>query len=266
MDTPSPVILITGASAGIGEATALLFGRSGYRVALAARRPERLEAAAEGIRAIGGDAVWFQTDVCETASIQGLVRQVLEEYGRIDILFNNAGIGKLNWLEKLDPTEDILALIKVNLLATIWTAQAVLPHMVERRSGHIINMSSVAGLIAAPTYSLYAASKFGVRGFSEALRREVGVYGIDVSVLYPGGVRTGFAAADVARRKTGIRTPKWLALTSEDVARAVLSLVHHPRRSLVIPWPMRFAVGLNVLLPGVLDWGIREFFVKRERT
>lgn len=265
MDSQPPVILITGASAGIGEATARLFGRAGHRVALAARRLDRLEEVGGEIRAQGGEAKAFQVDVTEAANVSILVKQVIEHYGRVDILLNNAGIGRLNWLEKVDPVLDIEALIKINLLAPMWMAQAVLPQMIERRSGHIINMASLAGFIATPTYSLYAASKFGLRGFSESLRREVGIYGIHVSALYPGGVRTEFAAADVARRKTGIRTPRWLVLTPEDVARAVFSLVQRPRRSLIIPWPMRFGVWLNTILPGFVDWGIQEYFVKRER-
>jgi hypothetical protein len=143
--------------------------------------------------------------------------------------------------------------------------QAVLPHMIHRRSGHIINMASTAGLIAPPTYTVYAASKFAVRGFSEALRREVGVYGIQVSGIYPGGVATEFSQHTRTRRKTGITTPSALLLSSEAVARAVLKLARHPRRALVIPWPMRFAVWLNALFPGLVDWAIEQRFVKPER-
>ncbi len=118
-------------------------------------------------------------------------------------LLNNAGFGHLGWLEDLDPVHDIQAQLQVNLVAVIQMAREVLPHMIERRSGHIINMASVAGLVASPTYSVYAASKFGMRGFSEALRREVGVFGIHVSALYPGGVRTEFKEHTGAQRKTG---------------------------------------------------------------
>ena len=126
-------------------------------------------------------------------------------------------------------------------------------------------MASIAGLIGTPTYSVYAASKFGVRGFSEALRREVGVWGIRVSGIYPGGVATDFSLNSRPERKTGMTTPKLLRLTAEDVARAVLGLAKRPRRMLVIPWPMRFAVWFNALLPGFYDWAIERSFTRPER-
>lgn len=261
----SPVMLITGASSGIGEATARLFGRQGYRLALAARRLQRLEALADEIQSQGGQALPVAADVSNLADIERLVRSVLDYYGQIDLLFNNAGFGRLDWLENLHPIDDIEAQLRVNLLGTVWTTRAVLPHMVARRKGHIINMASLAGLIATPTYTIYAASKFAVRGFTEALRREVGVYGIQVSGIYPGGVSTEFTQHTGARRKSGITTPAALRLNPEDVARAVLSLARRPRRALILPAPMRAAVWLNTLFPALVDWMIERRFTRLER-
>jgi short-subunit dehydrogenase len=259
-------MLVTGASSGIGAATARLFASQGYRLVLAARRLERLQALASDVRAGGGHALPIQADLGRLEDIQKLAETALENFGQVDLLFNNAGFGRLDWLEELDPRADVQAQLQVNLLGSIWLTQAILPHMIERRQGHIINMSSVAGLLATPTYSVYAASKFGLRGFSQALRREVGMYGIHVSVIYPGGAATEFSQHARIRRKTRSTTPSWLRLSAEDVARAVLSLARRPRRSLVIPWPMRLAVWVGALFPGLVDRLIERRFVNPERA
>jgi hypothetical protein len=234
-------------------------------VVLAARRFDLLQALAQEIQAQGGQALPVAADLTCLEDIQALVRAALEHFSQIDILFNNAGFGRLDWLEALDPLDDIQSQVQVDLLGLMWMTQAVLPHMIHRQSGHIINMASVAGLIAPPTYTVYAASKFAVRGFSEALRREVGLYGIQVSVIYPGGVATDFSQHARIHRKTGVTTPSALLLSPEGVARAVLRLAHHPRRALVIPWPLRWAVRLNGLFPGLVDRIVEQRFVRRER-
>ncbi len=261
-----PVILITGASSGIGAAAARLFGREGYRVVLAARRQELLEKLKNEIESEGGKALAIQSDVKCCDDCQRLARQALENYGQIDILFNNAGIGRLDWLESLDLQTDIQELISVNLLGTIWLTRAVLPAMIERQSGHIINMVSVAGLIAPPLYTIYSASKFGVRGFSDALRREVRIHNIFVSGVYPGGVKNDFASEYIRKRKTGIHTPKWLALSNEDVARGVWSLACRPRRMIVLPGYFRLAYAFTLLFPGLVDRAIETIFTRREMS
>jgi NADP-dependent 3-hydroxy acid dehydrogenase YdfG len=261
------VVVVTGASSGIGEATALELGRAGARIVLAARRLERLQAAAAQIESLGtgAQALPVAADVSRLADIRALVEQAQARFGRIDVLFNNAGAGRLGWLEDLDPLQDIQAQIELNVLGVLQTTRQVLPLMQAQRGGHIINMASVAGLVGTPTYSVYAAAKFAVRGFSEALRREVAPWGINVSVIYPGGVSTEFAAHAGIKRKTGAATPAWMLLTSEDVARAVVGLVRRPRRSLVISWPFRVSVWLNQLLPGLVDWTTINRFTIPER-
>ena len=261
----SPVMIITGASSGIGEATALLFAQRGYRVVLAARRANRLHDIADRICAAGGQALPVQTDVTQQSEIETLVRTCIDRYGQIDLLFNNAGFGRFNWLEKLAPEEDIEQQLKVDLLGLILTTRSVLPHMIARRSGHIINMASMASWIATPTYTIYAAGKFGVRGFSDALRREIGVWGIRVSTIYPGGVETEFSQHTGAQRKTGITTPRPWKLSAEQVAEGVWSLARRPRRSLIMPWPMRLATIAQSLAPGLLDKAMEYLFVRPER-
>jgi short-subunit dehydrogenase len=127
-------------------------------------------------------------------------------------------------------------------------------------------MPSVAGFVATPTYSVYAASKFAVRGFSEALRREVGIYNVKVSLICPGAVATEFGEIAGFHRTTEVTMPAFLTLSAEKVARAVLRLERRPRRVLVIPWLLNFAVWSNALMPDVLDWVMERFFVVPERA
>src|SRR6185503_3666277 len=175
MDVKDKVIIVTGASSGIGEATARQFAGEGAKVVLAARRVDRLESLAQEIDRMGAGAetLVVQADLSKLEDIQSLINQTLNKYGRIDVLVNNAGFGRLDWLEKLDPLKDIQSQFDVNVLGVIQTTRQALPVMMKQRSGHIINMCSMAGLVATPTYTIYAACKHAVHGFSEALRREV---------------------------------------------------------------------------------------------
>jgi NADP-dependent 3-hydroxy acid dehydrogenase YdfG len=248
------VVLITGASSGFGAAAAKLFAQEGCKVVLAARRLERLEEMVSEIRATGGDALSVAVDVTQHSQIEAMVKAALDRYGRIDILFNNAGFGRLDWCEALDPIKDIQGQITVDLLGVIWTARAVLPHMYKQGSGHIINMSSVAGWAAPPLYSVYSAAKFGVRGFTEALRREASPFGVKVSAIYPGGAATEFQKhVGQNKAKQRFKTPDWLTLTAEDIARAVVHVAKRPRRSLTLPWMMGFSIFLNSHFVGLSD-------------
>jgi len=248
------VVLITGASSGFGAAAAKLFALEGCKVVLAARRIERLEEMAGEIRSAGGEALPVSVDVTQPAQIDAMVKAALDQYGRIDILFNNAGFGRLDWFEALDPVKDIQAQINVDLLGVIWTAHAVLPQMYRQRSGHIINMCSMGGWAAPPLYTVYSAAKFGVRGFNEALRREALPFGVKVSAVYPGGAATEFQKhVGQNKAKQRFKTPAWLTLTAEDVARAVVKLAKRPRRGVVLPWAMTFSAFLNSHFTGLSD-------------
>ncbi len=252
------VAIITGASSGIGAATARAFGRQGMRIALFARRVDRLEQIAADVRASGGQAIVVPGDVRERASIASLVDRTLQEYERIDVLFNNAGLGRLGWLETLDPA-DVRLQIEVNLLGAIEAAQLALPHMIRRRGGHIVNMASLAGMIGTPTYSVYAAAKFGLRGFTEALRREVAPWGIRVSGVYPGGVETEWGERVGYRRRSRVTTPRRVRLSADEVAGAVVGLVKRPRREVILPPIARVLVWLNGIAPWTADWVTRRF-------
>ena len=256
MDIKGKVVIVTGASSGIGEATARQFGREGARVVLAARRVDRLEALAKEINSMGtgAETLVIQADLSKLEDIQSLINQTIDKYGRIDVLVNNAGFGRLDWLEKLDPVKDIQSQFDVNVLGVIQTTRQALPLMMKQRSGHIINMCSMAGLVATPTYTIYAACKHAVHGFSEGLRREVKPWGIDVSMIYPGGVTTEFAQHAGIKRKTRATTPKSLLLTADDVGRAVVQLVRSPRAMWILPWAWTFTVWMNRNLNWLVDY------------
>ena len=268
MDIKGSVVIVTGASSGIGEATARQFGREGARVVLAARRLDRLEALAREIHEMGtgAEALVVQTDLSRLEDIRSLVRQTLDRFGRIDVLVNNAGFGRLDWLENLDPENDIEAQFDVNVLGVVQTTRQALPVMIEQRSGHIINMCSMSSFIATPTYTIYAASKHAVHGFSEALRREVKPWGIDVSTIYPGGVKTDFGEHAGLKRKTNTTTPAFLKLSADDVARAVVQLVRRPRAMKIIPWLWSLVALLNRLFPSVVDYTTIHRFTIPERA
>src|SRR3989304_1610617 len=167
-----------------------ILAKEGCKVVLAARRLEKLQVLAADIQSEGGEALAIPVDLNERAEIDVMVQTALDLYEQIDILFNNAGFGGVNWFEKLKPERHIETMIRVNLIGTMLVTHAVLPHMLARREGHIINMCSVAGLISPPLLTTYSASKHGVRAFTDALRREVAPFGIKVSGISPGPAAT----------------------------------------------------------------------------
>lgn len=248
------VVLITGASSGFGEDAARLFAQEGAIVILAARRIDRMQAEVQRIQAQGGTALAVPVDVTNRADIANMVQTVIENFGRIDLLFNNAGFGRLDRLENLDPQRDIETQIAVNLTGLIEVTRAVLPHMLQQGSGHIINMSSVAGWLAAPQYSVYAATKFGVRGFTDALRREVQPGGIQVSGIYPGPAVTEFSQHSRLDPALHSKAPAFVKMSSDFVARQVVRVAHHPRRVTILPWWFVPILWFEAHFPALVDF------------
>jgi NADP-dependent 3-hydroxy acid dehydrogenase YdfG len=260
------VVLITGASSGFGEDAALLFAEEGCKVVLAARRMDRLQDLAARIQDEGGEAMAIPVDIVNRADIDNMVETTLDLYSHIDILFNNAGIGRVDWFEKMTRERDIETLIHVNLTGLMQVTHAVLPHMLARRRGHIINMISVAGLVATPLISTYAASKFGARAFTDSLRREVSPLGIKVSGIYPGPAATEFGQHIGKNAAYGaVRSVITTKMTSDYVARRVVGVAKWPRRSLILPWWFRLITTFETLFPLVGDW-ISYFFSKTNHT
>jgi short-subunit dehydrogenase len=255
------VVVITGASSGFGKDAAYLFAAEGAKVVLAARRLDRLQKLADAIQSAGGEALAVPVDIAQRAEIDLMLRTVVEIYDQIDILFNNAGFGRLDWLDKLEPTRDIDTQIQVNLNGLIHVTRAVIPYMKIRRTGHIINMSSIAGWMAVPSYTIYAATKFGVRGFTTALRRELAPFGIKVSGIYPGPAYTEFSWKSRKNRR-----PRWFNLffiPSEVVSHRVIQLAKHPRRAVIVPWWFAWIAWGENHFPRIADFLVRMIYTNQ---
>jgi short-subunit dehydrogenase len=241
-------VIVTGASSGIGEATARAFARAGDRVVLAARRAERLQQLAAELP--GSLAV--PADLTIAGDIARVVASTIQAFGRIDVLVNNAGGARFDWLERLTE-EDIRNEILLNVMAPVLLSNAVLPIMLTQGRGSIVHVSSGAGRIGVPTMSIYSTAKFGLEGFCEALRREVGPQGINVCVVAPIGVAGTEFGRKGERPRLGVRAPNWLRVPADQVAATIVALAGRPRRRRVMPRLFSAAETLNALLPGVVD-------------
>jgi NADP-dependent 3-hydroxy acid dehydrogenase YdfG len=226
------VAAITGASSGIGEATALAFAREGAAVALGARRRERLEEIAERIEADGGRALALGVDVADESQAQHFIRQAHEQLGRLSILVNNAGLMLLGPLEGAD-TSEWRRMIEVNLLGVLWCTHAALPLMRDGGGGDIVNISSVAGRRADAGASVYNMTKWGVTGFSEALRQEALHSNVRVTCVEPGFVDTelqGHNVNPVVKQATErMREQIGKVLEAVDIADAIAYAVSRPQ-------------------------------------
>jgi NADP-dependent 3-hydroxy acid dehydrogenase YdfG len=224
------VIIITGATSGIGEATARLLAKEGATTVVTGRRQDRLDKLAADIEKAGGQALAVPTDVTKQDSIQQMVDQTQDKYGRIDILFNNAGVMLLGPVIGADTT-DWQRMIDTNLFGLIWATHAVLPHMVKQGSGHIVQTSSVAGRTANVGSAVYNLTKWGVNGFTEALRQELVPHKIRTTLIEPGAVATELRD-HITHEPTKQSTNDWAGsirqLQSEDIAAAVLYAVTQP--------------------------------------
>ena len=257
---PAKVALVTGASSGIGAATARALARDGYRVALLARRRDRLEALAEEIG--GRAALSCPADVTEPDAVRAAVARTLETWGAIDVLVNNAGRGMAATLETT--TEgDLRALLDLNLVSVLTMTRAVLPGMLARGSGHIVNVGSIAGRRGMPLRSAYAATKFALTGLTESLRQEVRSQGVHVSLVLPIYTATEFEAVEI-RRAEPLRTGP--VQSAETVARAILRCLRRPRPEVYPFAPAKVVAVLSVVAPGVVDWIIRRRFGGVRRT
>jgi clavulanate-9-aldehyde reductase len=229
IDLSNQVVAVTGASSGIGEATALACARAGASVALAARRSERIEALAERISSEGGRAIAVPTDVGEESQARAFVERAHEELGRLDVLVNNAGVMLLGPIENA-PTEEWRRMIHANVFGVLYCTHAALPLMKAQGSGHILNVSSVAGRFARAGSGVYNLTKFGVGAFSESLRQEAVPMGVRVTLIEPGAVATELPdhnRPEIKQMIAGVLadvTP----LESEDIANAVLYAIGAP--------------------------------------
>jgi NADP-dependent 3-hydroxy acid dehydrogenase YdfG len=228
-DLSGQAIAITGASSGIGEATALACAQVGAAVALAARRADRIQALAERIESDGGRAIAVPTDVGDEDQARAFVQRAHAELGRLDVLVNNAGVMLLGPIENA-PTEEWRRMIHANVFGVLYCTHAALPLMHEQGSGHIVNVSSVAGRFARAGSGVYNLTKFGVGAFSESLRQEGVEKGVRVTLIEPGAVATELPGHNrpevleqMAKNFAGV-TP----LDSQDIATAILYAIAAP--------------------------------------
>ena len=222
-DLSGQVVAITGASSGIGEATALACARAGAAVALAARRTDRIEDLAERIAGDGGRALAVTADVGEEEQARAFVQRTQDDLGRLDVLVNNAGVMLLGPIENA-PTEEWRRMIHANLFGVLYCTHAALPLMRQQGAGHIVNVSSVAGRVARLGSGVYNLTKWGVGAFSESLRQEMVPVGVRVTLIEPGAVATELPGHNrpevleqMAKSFAGV-TP----LAAEDIATAIL--------------------------------------------
>jgi len=224
------VALVTGASSGIGEATAADLVEQGARVTLAARRTDRLEALAT--RLGQGTALVRQTDVSDEAAVRAAVDATVEHFGGLDILVNNAGVMLLGPIAQAD-TSDWRRMVETNVMGLMYATHAVLPLMKAQGGGHIVNVSSVAGRTVSKGSGVYNVTKWGVGAFSESLRKEVSPDKIRVTIIEPGAVKTELTE-HITHKETKQQVQGWIGsmtpLESEDIANAIVYAVTQPPR------------------------------------
>jgi NADP-dependent 3-hydroxy acid dehydrogenase YdfG len=228
MSGDTKVVVITGASSGIGQATARLLAGRGYKVMLGARRSEVLSALTEELRQAGGQAAYKVTDVTRRSDLEALVGHAVDHFGQVDAIVNNAGIGPISRLDTLR-VDDWDAMIDVNLRGTLYGIAAVLPIFARQQRGHVINIISTAGIKILPTMGVYAATKNAVRTVTEALRQEAGPH-LRVTEVSPGMVATSFgdSITDIATKEEIQKRMGDIAIPPEAIARGVLFALEQP--------------------------------------
>ncbi|HTV20556.1 MAG TPA: SDR family oxidoreductase [Polyangiaceae bacterium] len=222
------VVLVTGASSGIGEAIARRLGRAGARLVLGARRVDRLDAVARGIVAEGGSAIAVRADVTRRVDVERLVSEARRTFGRLDVLVNNAGVMPLSALRerKIDEWEQM---IDVNLRGVLYAIAAALPLFDAQGAGHVINITSVADRTVVPTAAVYSATKFAVRALSEGLRQEAGAH-LRVTLVAPGATESELAngISDPELRRAAIEDYRRDLIGADAIARAVAFAIEQP--------------------------------------
>jgi NADP-dependent 3-hydroxy acid dehydrogenase YdfG len=223
------IVVITGASSGVGESTARLLAGKGAKVVLGARRIDRIDAIVKDITARGGSALGFKTDVTKRSEVEALVNGTINGYGRIDVIVNNAGIMQIAPMDALK-VEEWDRMIDLNLKGLLYGVAAVLPIMQKQKQGHIINIASVFGIkVFAPGGTVYCATKSAVRALTEGLRMELHSQNIRCTMISPGAVATELAegSSEQATREN-LREFYKMAIPADSIARAIVYAIEQP--------------------------------------
>ncbi len=259
------VIIVTGASTGIGRATALALARERAKLVLVARRESLLASLAEAVEGSGGTALVLPLDLRESDQVKRMIHSAQNRFGRIDVLINNAAFGFYGSVENTPP-DVVREIFDLNFDAPLIASQLAIPIMRAQGGGHIINISSVAGKRGLPLSGIYCATKFALHGISEALRVELQDSGIDVSIINPSATQTEFG--DNVRH--GDVTQKFKAMghiqPAEEVARAIVQCIKDPKVE-VYPYRLsRFLAWANAVAPSLVDKIMTRFFRDRIRA
>ena len=251
------VIAITGASAGIGRATAMRVARDGAAVAICARRRETLESAAAGIAAAGGRALAVVADVTSEADMTRFVAQTVERFGRLDVMMCNAGFGVAGAIDDVT-SEQMRRLVDVNFMGTFYAARAALAVFRQQNAGHLIVISSIVGKRGVPYMGAYAATKFAQVGMAECLRAEVAGSPIHVTVVCPTSTTSEFF--EVMSRETGATVARsGPQQTPSDVADAIARAIERPVPEVYPMRKTRALVWINAFVPGICDRIVKRF-------
>lgn len=246
----SKLVLVTGASSGIGAATARLYARHGAKVLLLARNPERLDGVAGAIRGDGGAATAYPVDLANAGAVAEVAARIGREHGAPDILVNNAGAGR--WKSLLDTSaEEALRMIELPYLAAFNLTRALLPGMIARGSGAVANISSPASYLVWPKATAYIAARHALLGFSEALRADLKGTGVGVTLIVLGTVETPYWEHNPGSRENVPVPNAWLApvLTPDEAAQAIYDGVARGKRTVFKPGILRALVLLNAIAP-----------------
>jgi short-subunit dehydrogenase len=265
MSIPGKVAVVTGASMGIGEAIVHRFLRENASVVLASRDLVRLEAVRQRSGALERTMAMV-CDVTVRTQIEALLAATIERFGRVDVWVNNAGFGLVDSVECMDMAA-CRRMFDTNLFGAIECMQVVSPALKQQRSGAIINISSMAGLISVPYMSAYGATKHALNCIGRAARMELAPYGVHVNTVCPGYVQTDFNV-HVVRGSESLRMAggRKHGVTAERVANAVWRAYRGNRREVVVPWSGHLVVGLSRVLPGVFNWGMLRMLRRMDRA
>ncbi len=266
MKIKESIALITGASSGIGAATAIALAQKGARVILTARTQSALETVADKIRAGGGLAQVVTGDLTEAATVERLHKQMADEVGHPEIVVNSAGAGRWLFTEETDPAE-MVQMMGAPYFAAFYITRLCLPEMLRRGRGHIVNLNSPAVRGAWPGATGYTAARYAMYGFTNALRMDLHGTGVHVSSVLP-----GLTASEYFTRNTGSfeRAPKISRIiptvTPEQVAVAVVSAIEHNRREVVLPFMLQMVFAANHWLPWLVEWLVVQTGWKHETS